>query len=116
MSIQSIGLRAYGNALSNFTKVDKAIKEQSGAVQSTQPAGAPSVLSPFADTLKNSLSQVNNLQQEKKDAITAFASGEQQNVHELMISLQKAGLAMSMTTAVRNKAMEAYKELARMQF
>jgi flagellar hook-basal body complex protein FliE len=28
-----------------------------------------------------------------------------------MISLQKAGLAMKMTSAVRNKAMEAYKEL-----
>ncbi len=48
--------------------------------------------------------------------IAYFASGEQQNVHELKISLQKAGLAMNMTTAVRNKALEAYKELARMQF
>ena len=111
MSIQSVGLKAYTNALSNFTKAEKTIK--SSSLQ--KPAGgiAPS---PFADTLKDSLAKVNELQQEKKAMITSFASGEQQNVHELMISLQKAGLAMNMTTAVRNKALEAYKELARMQF
>ena len=107
MSIQSIGLKAYTNALSNFTKTEKAIKGE-GAEKS--------VATPFADTLKNSLGKVNELQQEKKAMITSFASGEQQNVHELMISLQKAGLAMNMTSAVRNKALEAYRELTRMQF
>lgn len=110
MSIQSVGLRAYTNALTNFTKAEKAIKS-TGTQSSSGIAPAP-----FADTLKTSLSKVNELQQEKKAMITSFASGEQQNVHELMISLQKASLAMNMTAAVRNKALEAYKELARMQF
>lgn len=109
MSIQSVGLKAYTNALSNFTKAEKAIK---GADES----GSSKVASPFAGALKDSLAMVNDLQQEKKAMITSFASGESQNVHELMISLQKAGLAMNMTAAVRNKAMEAYRELARMQF
>lgn len=109
MSIQSVGLKAYTNALSNFTKTEKAIK---GADES----GSSKVASPFAGALKDSLAMVNDLQQEKKAMITSFASGESQNVHELMISLQKAGLAMNMTAAVRNKAMEAYRELARLQF
>lgn len=110
MSIQSVGLKAYTNALSNFTKAEKAI---TGASSQKTSGIAPS---PFADTLKDSLAKVNDLQKEKQAMITSFASGEQQNVHELMISLQKAGLAMNMTTAVRNKALEAYKELARLQF
>ena len=110
MSIQSVGLKAYTNALSNFTKAEKAIK---GAGDDTS---SNKVASPFAGALKDSLAKVNDLQQEKKAMITSFASGESQNVHELMISLQKAGLAMNMTAAVRNKAMEAYRELARMQF
>ncbi|MFW5734480.1 MAG: flagellar hook-basal body complex protein FliE, partial [Oceanidesulfovibrio sp.] len=42
--------------------------------------------------------------------------GEKQNVHELMISLQKASVAMSLTSAVRGKVMEAYKEIMRTQF
>ncbi len=33
-----------------------------------------------------------------------------------MITLQKAGLAVNMTSAVRNKVLEAYKELSRIQF
>ena len=109
MSIQSVGLKAYTNALSNFTKTEKAIK-------SNTMTGPTQTASPFASTLKDSLGKVNELQQEKKAMIASFASGEQQNVHELMISLQKAGLAMNMTTTIRNKALEAYKELARMQF
>ena len=109
MSIQSVGLKAYTNALSNFTKAEQSIKGNSF----DKPVPASTA---FADTLKTSLSKVNELQQDKKAMITSFASGEQQNVHELMISLQKAGLAMNMTSAIRNKALDAYRELARMQF
>lgn len=112
MSIQSVGLKAYSTALSNFARTEKAMKQTTGGTASVPSPAA----TPFADTLKDSLIKVNDLQKEKSAMITSFASGEQQNVHELMISLQKAGLAMSMTAAVRNKAMEAYKELARMQF
>lgn len=39
-----------------------------------------------------------------------------QNVHELMITMQKSSLAMKMTSAVRGKVLEAYKELSKMQF
>ena len=56
-------------------------------------------------------------QQTKKDEmVQSFASGENQNVHELMIQLQKAGLAMSMTTSVRGKVLDMYKELVKMSF
>ena len=110
MSIQAIGLKAYSQSLSNFIKAEKAIGATSPGPVDTASA------SPFADTLKNSLGKVNELQREKRAMITSFASGETQNVHELMISLQKAGLAMNMTSAIRNKAMEAYRELSRMQF
>ncbi len=48
--------------------------------------------------------------------ITSFASGETQNVHELMISMQKASLAVNLTSAVRNKVLEAYRELSKLQF
>ena len=108
MSVQALGLKAYTTALSNFQKAEQAIKGASAA--GTEKAG------PFADTLKHYLAKVNDVQMEKNAMIESFASGETQNVHELMISLQKAGLAMSMTAAMRNKVLEAYRELARMQF
>lgn len=109
MSIQTTALQAYGNALRNFSQTEKKI--QSGGLS---PEKMPT--NNFADVLASSLDKVNNLQTERGAMVDAFAAGQTQNVHELMISMQKAGLAMNMTTAVRNKVMDAYKELTRIQF
>ena len=59
---------------------------------------------------------VNDMQSQKSAMIQSFASGETQNVHELMITMQKAGLAVNLTAAVRNKVLEAYRELSKLQF
>jgi flagellar hook-basal body complex protein FliE len=109
MSIQAVGLRAYTNALENFTKAEKKIQDT--GLSSPIPQE-----NEFSKVFKDSLKTVNNLQSERSKMVASFASGENQNVHELMIAMQKASLAMNMTAAVRNKVMEAYKELARMQF
>lgn len=70
----------------------------------------------FGDTVKDSLNKVNEMQSEKKSMIEAFAAGEKTNVHELMITMQKAGLAMNMTSAVRGKVITAYQEIMKMPF
>ncbi|MDR2054502.1 MAG: flagellar hook-basal body complex protein FliE [Desulfovibrio sp.] len=70
----------------------------------------------FGETISTSLNRVNELEQAKSQAVDDFASGRSQNVHELMITMQKSSLAMKLTTAVRGKVLEAYKELSRMQF
>ena len=72
--------------------------------------------SSFTGTLKDSLNKVNQLQNVKDHAINEFASGRTQNVQELMITMQKSSLAMKLTTAVRGKVLEAYKEISKMQF
>ncbi len=109
MSIQAVGLKAYTNALNNFKKAEIKATANATTIAEQPVAG-------FSDVLKTSLEKVNDIRQERSDQILSFASGENQNVHELMISMQKASIAMSMTTAVRNKALEAYKELTRLQF
>ncbi|MDR2573524.1 MAG: flagellar hook-basal body complex protein FliE [Desulfovibrio sp.] len=70
----------------------------------------------FTDTVTRSLNKVNELDKAKLQAIDDFSSGRSQNVHELMITMQKSSLAMKLTTAVRGKVLEAYKELSKMQF
>ena len=62
------------------------------------------------------MNAVNDLQTKKNQMITSFAAGETQNVHELMISMQKASLAVNLTSAVRNTVLEAYRELSKLQF
>ena len=107
MVISKSALSAYQNAMQ---VTEKLSKDKPGVAKETNAAGE------FADMITDSLGDVNNMQTEKANMVKAFASGEETNVHELMITLQKAGLAMSMTTAVRGKVMEAYKELIRMPF
>lgn len=111
MSIQATGLNAYANVMNDFKKVQETFKEKSSLV----PHSIPKEKS-FADTFKDSLTSVNDMQTTKSQMIQSFASGETQNVHELMVTLQKAGLAINMTSAVRNKVLEAYKELSKLQF
>lgn len=106
------GLQAYKNALADFTKArNQALKSAEDIAGATPPA-----MPGFAETLRDSLTSVNDMQTQKKTMIEAFASGETQNVHELMITMQKAGLAINLTSAVRNKVLEAYRELSKLQF
>lgn len=112
MAIQSIGMKAYSEALNNFVKAEQNFKSQPS--NKLQAPAAPA--NSFASTLSESLGKVNDLQSEKNAMITSFAVGETQNVHELMIAMQKASMAMKLTSAVRNKVLEAYKELSRIQF
>lgn len=106
--LSPLALAAYKNAMAqreaNETKVSHAM---------TQPE-APA--EGFGEMLTNSLKKVNDMQNSKNDMVQAFAAGKTENVHELMINLQKASMAMQMTTAVRGKLLEAYKELVKMQF
>ena len=109
MVVKSVAINAYQSAMdlrrkSVETKVSESLKR------------APAPVQGFGETLKESLVKVNDLEAEKKMMIEEFASGKSQNVHELMISLQKAGMAMQMTGAVRSKILTSYKAIMQMPF
>jgi len=108
MAISSVALSAYRAALSQGSAIDAKVASSLAKPQ------APS--ESFTKTLSESLKQVNDMQNSKNDMVEAFASGKSENVHELMINLQKAGLTMQMTTTVRNKVLDAYRELVKLQF
>jgi flagellar hook-basal body complex protein FliE len=58
---------------------------------------------------------VNQTQQEAEKAARAFALGETQSIHDTMITLERADLSLRLLTQIRNKAVEAYQEMMRMQ-
>lgn len=110
MAIPNIAMKAYANAIA--TGAD-GTKQQSNHMKTLKvDEGKDSFADAMADTIKG----VNDMQTQKSQAIESFVSGENENVHELMITLQKASITMSMTNAVRGKVMEAYKELMHIQF
>ena len=112
MSISTTAIQAYSNGLADFQKAQTSLNRKHEETAPAKPVSATS----FSDTLHDSLNAVNDLQTKKSQMITSFASGETQNVHELMISMQKASLAVNLTSAVRNKVLEAYRELSKLQF
>ena len=69
----------------------------------------------FLDSLKASLSNVNDLQKSSDHAVQQFASGQGGNLHDVMIAMEKAEVAIRTVASVRNKVVEAYQEILRMQ-
>lgn len=67
----------------------------------------------FSSTLSEALKEVNELQHGADKAIEDLVTGESKNIHETMIALGKAELALKLTMQVRNKVVEAYQEVMR---
>lgn len=69
----------------------------------------------FGGVLQDSLREVNRLQHEADQAITALATGENVSVHDTMIAMEKADVSFRLMMEVRNKIVEAYQEILRTQ-
>ena len=70
----------------------------------------------FAAALKSSLSEVNAMQQKADAAVSALATGDSKvSLHETMIAMEQADVSFRMMMQVRNKIVEAYQEILRMQ-
>jgi len=69
----------------------------------------------FSETLKKQLGEVNELQLAAEKASEELALGEAENIHEVMIQTEEAKLALELTVQVRNKVLEAYQDIMKMQ-
>ena len=99
--------------LSSNLKALQGIGPSKGLSKTGEANGADG--SSFADTLAQSLDKVNTLQKEADVAIQDFITGDKRNIHETMLAVGKADLAFRLTMQVRNKMVEAYQEVMRMQ-
>ena len=80
---------------------------KAGGADATGAAGGKS----FKDTLLDSLDQVNQLQQEADQKLEDFVSGKTSNMGEVISASQKASMAFSLLTQIRNKLQDSYDEL-----
>ena len=88
---------------------------QSLAQQATKLPAADTKSEDFGKMLMDVIKEVNSSQQQATEMQNAFMTGQNVELHELMISMERAGLAMELTLQVRNKILEAYQEISRMQ-
>jgi len=69
----------------------------------------------FSQTLLNFVADVNNDIQEGKEAKLKIVNGEVENLEQLLFKIEKAGISLKLITEIRNKALESYQEIMRMQ-
>lgn len=69
----------------------------------------------FAQTLMDVLKEVNQSQNDAAATQNAFMTGQPVEYHDLMIAMEKASTTLQLTMQVRNKMLEAYQEISRMQ-
>ena len=69
----------------------------------------------FSKILKESLEEVNDMQVKGDRAMADIATGEVKDLHQAAIAINKAETSMKMMLEIRNKALSAYKEIARTQ-
>ena len=69
----------------------------------------------FLNTAIDNIKTTNSYLSDAEDEEIKFALGETDNTHDLMISLQKASTALQYTVAIRDRLLDAYKEIMQMQ-
>jgi flagellar hook-basal body complex protein FliE len=81
----------------------------------TQTQTKNSSTSAFSDTLRNAINDVNKFQQDANQTLINFQTGNSGSLHETMIALEKADISFRTMLQVRNKLLEAYQEIMRIQ-
>lgn len=69
----------------------------------------------FKSYLKGALDTLSESQAQSNQATQALMNGNMDNLHQVMITAEKASVTMQTTLEIRNKVIEAYQEIMRMQ-
>lgn len=69
----------------------------------------------FSDVIASGISNVNKSLTDGDAAIQKLHSGEAQNLHEVMLAVEQADISLRMFVQIRNRALQAYEEILRLQ-
>lgn len=92
---------------------NSSIEMNPGQQQVSDAGGAKG--SSFFDALQGMMDEANQNQVQADQSVKDLIAGKSKNLHETMLQLQKADLSLKTMMQVRNKVLEAYKEIMKMQ-
>ena len=84
-------------------------------VRTPQKQGSEKAGPGFGEILKDAISTANELQKQSDQEIQKLMTGESPDLHTTVIAMQRADLSFQMMMQVRNKIVQAYQEIMRMQ-
>jgi flagellar hook-basal body complex protein FliE len=83
-------------------------------VERRTPKSAQTRTVSFEELLASSIKQVNDLQLESDDMIRKLATGDVDDISEVVLASSRAEIALKMCMELRNKLLDAYQQLSRM--
>ena len=111
-------LRSQAQGPATMPALDDPTAAGRAALQGVQPSqnvGGTGVFESFSSLLSQALQDVNQVHLQADAGAQKLVAGEEVDVHSVMIGMEKANVAFGLTLQVRNKLVEAYQEIMRMQ-
>lgn len=93
------------NSLTGYGPLTPGLPAKTPAAQGTS----------FGNLLEQSIAKVDRLQHEAEAVSRQLALGEQKDIHQTMIAIEKADIGMNLMLQIRNKLVTAFDEVRRMQ-
>jgi flagellar hook-basal body complex protein FliE len=84
-------------------------------IEQPQAIAEPAQPGVFSAMFRNSVQEVQTFQTQAQQSVDGFLSGESEDLHKVALATQKAELSFEMFLQVRNKVVQAYQEVMRMQ-
>src|SRR4051794_23722961 len=98
------------NNVVSESRVEKEMQSEGLKPQAPQMNGKN-----FSDILRDSVEKVNLYQTQADTAIKELVAGRNKNIHETMLTVERADTSLKLMMQVRNKILDAYREIMRMQ-
>ena len=103
--------------ISNLSEAIKTANTDSAATALQQNGlGNRASFETFLKSAEDMIKETEALTNAAEEAELNYAMGKLTSVHELQVAQQKANISLQYTVAVRNAALEAYREIMQMQF
>jgi len=99
------------NPISSINAVSQLVQPQ-GVKETSQVGGA---LNDFGQVLSNAINTLGQKESTANQAVASLAAGEDIELHQVMIAMQEADISFQLAMEVRNKVVDAYQEVMRMQ-
>ena len=96
----------------SFRQLEQIIKPGEGR---TLGVDKPQEASKFLSLVQDFMGDVNHLQAQSGNALKSFVAGDITDLHQVMIAGQEAGIALDLMIEIRNRVMESFQEIMRLQ-
>jgi flagellar hook-basal body complex protein FliE len=105
--------KLFGSSMNTSVTSDRGVEKEMQA-QGLAPS-APTGGKTFSDILRDSVDKVNTYQGQADTAMKELIAGRSKNIHETMLTVERADTSLKLMMQVRNKILDAYREIMRMQ-